>query len=78
MQDGVENLVDEIDLLHTDLKFIMTALGVKTIEELQSVPLVVKGETYHWLAQRGLTLDIIVGDKKSTIRLIFLRFIFVK
>lgn len=54
MQDGVENLVDEIDLLHTDLKFIMTALGVKTIEELQSVPLVVKGETYHWLAQRGI------------------------
>ena len=45
-------LVDEIELLHTDLKFIMTALGAKTIEELQSVPLVVKGETYHWLMQR--------------------------
>ena len=24
MQDGIEKLVDEIDLLHTDLKFIMT------------------------------------------------------
>ena len=52
MQDGIEKLVDEIELLHTDLKFIMTALGAKTIEELQSVPLVVKGETYHWLMQR--------------------------
>ena len=54
MQDGIEKLVDEIDLLHADLKFIMTALGAKTIEELQSVPLVVKGETYHWLTQRGI------------------------
>ncbi|HEQ3524951.1 TPA: type 2 isopentenyl-diphosphate Delta-isomerase [Bacillus cereus] len=54
MQDGIEKLVDEIELLHTDLKFIMTALGAKTIEELQSVPLVVKGETYHWLMQRGI------------------------
>lgn len=54
MQDGIEKLVDEIDLLHADLKFIMTALGAKTIEELQSVPLVIKGETYHWLTQRGI------------------------
>ena len=64
MQDGIEKLVDEIELLHTDLKFIMTALGAKTIEELQSVPLVVKGETYHWLMQRDI-LRIIVGDKNQ-------------
>ena len=65
MQDGIEKLVDEIELLHTDLKFIMTALGAKTIEELQSVPLVVKGETYHWLMRVVLILRIIVGDKNQ-------------
>ncbi|KFN03146.1 type 2 isopentenyl-diphosphate Delta-isomerase [Bacillus clarus] len=54
MQDGVEKLMNEIEILHMDLQFIMTALGARTIEELQRVPLVVKGETYHWLSQRGI------------------------
>ena len=65
MQDGIEKLVDEIELLHTDLKFIMTALGAKTIEELQSVPLVVKGETYHWLMQRGIDTAHYSRDKNQ-------------
>jgi len=54
MNDGVDKLIEEIELLHTDLQFIMTALGARTISELQRVPLIVKGDTYHWLAQRGI------------------------
>ncbi|MDM5187789.1 type 2 isopentenyl-diphosphate Delta-isomerase [Bacillus sp. DX4.1] len=54
MNDGLEKLIEEIELLHTDLQFIMTALGARTITELQQVPLVVKGDTYHWLSQRGI------------------------
>ncbi|EEL51465.1 MULTISPECIES: type 2 isopentenyl-diphosphate Delta-isomerase [Bacillus cereus group] len=52
--DGIEKLIDEIELLHTDLQFIMTALGASTLSELQQVPLIVKGDTYHWLSQRGI------------------------
>ena len=32
----------------------MTALGVRTIAELRKVPVVIKGDTYHWLNQRGI------------------------
>ncbi|MBC6975572.1 type 2 isopentenyl-diphosphate Delta-isomerase [Bacillus sp. Xin] len=54
MNDGIEKLIEEIELLHTDLQFIMTALGASTLSELQRVPLIVKGDTYHWLSQRGI------------------------
>lgn len=54
MNDGIQKLMDEIELLHTDLQFIMTALGARTLSELQRVPLIVKGDTYHWLSQRGI------------------------
>ena len=54
MSDGIEKLIEEIEILHTDLRFIMTALGARTITELQQVPLIVKGDTYHWLSQRGI------------------------
>ncbi len=54
MNEGMDTLIEEVELLHTDLRFIMTALGAKNILELQQVPLVVKGDTYHWLTQRGI------------------------
>ncbi|MFL6555729.1 MAG: type 2 isopentenyl-diphosphate Delta-isomerase, partial [Bacillus sp. (in: firmicutes)] len=33
---------------------IMTALGAKTISDLKKAPLIISGETYHWLNQRGI------------------------
>ncbi|WP_078546049.1 type 2 isopentenyl-diphosphate Delta-isomerase [Litchfieldia alkalitelluris] len=54
METGVTGLIDEISLILTDLKIIMTALGVTTIKELQNAPLVISGETFHWLEQRGI------------------------
>lgn len=54
MQHGEEALISEIKLLHEDITMLMTALGAKTIAELQKVPLVIKGETHHWLTQRGI------------------------
>ena len=53
-QNGEEQLQAAIDEIHFDLKIIMTALGTKDISALQSAPLVIKGETYHWLKQRGI------------------------
>ncbi|MGO4888138.1 type 2 isopentenyl-diphosphate Delta-isomerase [Anaerobacillus sp. MEB173] len=61
--DGVLAVLDE---LHKDLKLIMTALGVTTIPQLQKVPLVISGDTYHWLEQRGFNTKIfgMRGQKK--------------
>lgn len=33
---------------------MMTALNVHTVEELKNVPLILKGETHHWLNERGI------------------------
>lgn len=51
---GVEDLIDEIKTLEHHLKFIMTAVGAKTINDLQKAPVVISGSTYHWLNQRGI------------------------
>ena len=54
IKEGVEVLQQEIEALHNELKMIMTALGAKTISELKKAPLIISGETYHWLHQRGV------------------------
>lgn len=51
--EGEESLVDEINSIHLNLKLIMTALGASTIHELQQVPIILSGETHHWLRERG-------------------------
>ncbi|WP_243290257.1 type 2 isopentenyl-diphosphate Delta-isomerase [Bacillus sp. FJAT-47783] len=53
-QKGVEKLLDKMKEFHEDLSLIMTALGVKSISALQRVPLVIKGDTYHWLKERNV------------------------
>ncbi|WP_203361881.1 type 2 isopentenyl-diphosphate Delta-isomerase [Bacillus sp. REN10] len=53
LQEGFESLLVEINELHEDLKMMMCALGATTVEELHRVPVVIKGETYHWLDVRG-------------------------
>jgi isopentenyl-diphosphate Delta-isomerase len=58
IDDGVEVLIKEINTLHQELTLIMTALGVKSILELQKVPLVLSGETYHWLNERGINTKL--------------------
>jgi isopentenyl-diphosphate Delta-isomerase len=51
---GEQALIEEIDNIHTDLKFLMTAIGATNIKELQNAPIVISGDTYHWLVQRGI------------------------
>lgn len=51
---GEQELKEEIVDLLADLKLIMTALGTKTIAELQRAAIVISGDTYHWLYQRGI------------------------
>ncbi len=51
---GFEALVQEIKDILEDLTIIMTALGVKNIPELKQAPLVISGQTHHWLTERGI------------------------
>lgn len=43
-----------IEQLIEDLRYIMTALNVHSISDLRNVPLLIKGETHHWLTERGI------------------------
>jgi isopentenyl-diphosphate Delta-isomerase len=54
LEEGIDSLYKEINFLHQDLAIIMTAVGSKTIGELQKSPLMISGQTYHWLTQRGI------------------------
>lgn len=51
---GLAQLIKEINYIHEDLKIIMTALGAANISELRKTKIVIAGNTYHWLTQRGI------------------------
>lgn len=53
-EKGMDSLMNEIKLLHEDIAFMMTALGAKTISDLKRVPIIISGETYHWLKERNI------------------------
>lgn len=54
MESGHEKLIEEINIILNEIRFMMTALGAVTVPDLQSVPLVISGETHHWLNERGI------------------------
>lgn len=54
IEKGVDALMADINQLHEDLTVIMTALGTRTIFDLQKAPLVITGKTHHWLRERGI------------------------
>ncbi|WP_226642317.1 type 2 isopentenyl-diphosphate Delta-isomerase [Mesobacillus subterraneus] len=65
MENGTEELIKEINLVKDEMAIIMTALGVHTICELKSVPLVITGETHHWLEQRGIDTSTFARRQKN-------------
>ncbi|KKI88805.1 isopentenyl pyrophosphate isomerase [Bacillus sp. SA1-12] len=54
IEEGYDSLVQEINQMVEDLTIIMTALGKGSIKELQNAPIVISGETHHWLTERGI------------------------
>ncbi|RSD26579.1 type 2 isopentenyl-diphosphate Delta-isomerase [Mesobacillus subterraneus] len=54
MEQGTDGLIEEIETVKNEIAILMAALGVHEPEGLQKVPLVVSGDTYHWLNQRGI------------------------
>lgn len=54
VQKGIDTLREEIDRLHQEITLIMTALGATSIADIKRTPLIISGDTYHWLNQRGI------------------------
>lgn len=54
VDEGIEGLIEEIHEITEQLKFLMAALGARSISELQMVPLIISGDTHHWLNERGI------------------------
>jgi isopentenyl-diphosphate Delta-isomerase len=54
VEEGLDALYQEILSLHDELTIIMTALGARSIQELQRAPLMISGQMHHWLNQRGI------------------------
>jgi len=53
VEQGIDALIDEITAWYADFTRMMTALGAKTVGDLQRAPLVISGATHHWLTERG-------------------------
>lgn len=54
MDEGIQQLIEEIKELISELILIMTALGAKTVADLEKVPVIISGNTHHWLNERGI------------------------
>jgi isopentenyl-diphosphate delta-isomerase len=54
LNKGVEETFHEVNLIHEDLKLIMAALGKKNLQSLRLSPIIIKGDTHHWLTERGI------------------------
>jgi isopentenyl-diphosphate delta-isomerase len=54
---GMKGLLEELGTVQDEMKIIMAALGCRTVEELKEVPLVISGDTHHWLSSRGIDLN---------------------
>ncbi|WP_197969994.1 type 2 isopentenyl-diphosphate Delta-isomerase [Mesobacillus harenae] len=54
IEQGIDELIKEINFIKEEVAFIMTALGAKQISDLHNAPLVISGKTHHWLTQRGI------------------------
>ncbi|GHH98170.1 type 2 isopentenyl-diphosphate Delta-isomerase [Neobacillus kokaensis] len=54
IKKGIDSLKEEIETLHREIRIIMTALGASNLADLKRTPLMITGETYHWLNQRGI------------------------
>lgn len=54
IDDGMESLIVDIQEMKDELKLMMTALGAKSIPELQRVPVIISGSSHHWLNERGI------------------------
>lgn len=68
MDNGTEGVVEEIQLIKEEIRWIMAALGANTINELRTKPLVISGNTHHWLEQRGIDTKSFSQRKQNPLK----------
>jgi isopentenyl-diphosphate Delta-isomerase len=54
VEHGTDSLIEEIMRMKEEISIIMAALGASEIEKLRNSPLIIAGDTFHWLEQRGI------------------------
>ena len=54
MNKGIDALMEELQIIHNEIKMIMTAIGASNVIELQQAPLIISGKTHHWLNERNI------------------------
>ncbi|MGG4168498.1 type 2 isopentenyl-diphosphate Delta-isomerase [Rossellomorea vietnamensis] len=54
LESGLKDTIDEVNQIHTDIQFLMCALGCRRIDDLHKVPMMLSGNVYHWLEKRSL------------------------
>ncbi|ABO49020.1 isopentenyl-diphosphate delta-isomerase [Desulforamulus reducens MI-1] len=54
VEGSSEELNSYLSNIIEDIHRIMLMLGARTLEDLQRVPLIISGNTYHWLCCRGI------------------------
>lgn len=53
-EDGLDQTMSHMESMFLELRFIMTALGVRNVQELQKTPILISGGTKDWLNERGV------------------------
>ncbi len=56
LNKGPSRLEKHILQIEKQIKYIMAMTGAKNISELQKRPVIIKGQTYHWLKNRGISI----------------------
>ncbi|MFE8702661.1 type 2 isopentenyl-diphosphate Delta-isomerase [Cytobacillus sp. FJAT-54145] len=54
LKSGKDSLENEISEIKNELIMMMTALGATAVSDLQKVPIIISGNTHHWLNERGI------------------------
>jgi len=56
LNKGPSGLEKHILQIEKEIKNVMAMTGAKNLEELRNRPVIIKGETYHWLKCRGILI----------------------
>lgn len=57
VQGSAEDLLQYLSQFNEDMRRIMLMLGAKNLQQLRQVPLIIGGDTYHWLKLRGIPVE---------------------
>jgi isopentenyl-diphosphate Delta-isomerase len=63
---GLDETINEVNEIHTDIRYLMCALGCDKVKDLHDVPLIISGKVHHWMELRGLEPGTFSNRQKKT------------